>query len=100
MRALCDRDQLVDCDIQVCDPRSATDGALGIADSAQQAGIVIWCSRVGRVLGKDKWIEPVPAIVPGVLSLEWRQLIGLARQLEVKAVHELVVCRGRDANGK
>src|SRR5579884_4430909 len=68
-------DQLVNGEINVCDPGAATDGALGISDSAQQAGIVVRRTRIRGVFCKDVRIEPVPAIVPWVLRLERRQLI-------------------------
>src|SRR5258708_3802786 len=94
-----DLESLQQCKVGVADVRTTTDGSRCISDPTKKAGIN------GRVLGKCTGIEGVvtqtaEASRLRLCCLERLQLVRLTWQLEVEAVHKLIVGRGDDANGE
>src|ERR1700685_155470 len=92
VRSLRDRDVLQDRKISLADVRAAADRPRSIANAAKQTGI----NR--RVFPKNVGIEEVIAMALRMLRMKRRELIGFAGQFEIEAVHELVVCLGRNAD--
>src|SRR5262249_13902448 len=96
--------------------RAATDGARSISEAAKECGIVtsedsllrtqicyvslIVEGRIARILGEAIGVEKVVTMCLRFHRMERSNLIRLARQLEVKAIHQFIVRHRLDANRK
>ena len=99
--------RLQDRKIRLTDVRSAADGALGGAEGTKQCRVITsecwrgtagWLRGIGGILCEAVGIEEIVAVRLRFLSVERCELCRLARQREIEAIHQLIICQRLNLN--